>query len=133
MEETTCVKRYHRTRRLLGVASFLLDLLVLLVLLFTGWTINLRGAAQRWSEHPALAMLIYLLLFGLITKVVGLPLDFLRGFWLEHRYGLSNLTRRGWIKDQLKGFAVGGLLAALGIELVYGTMRRWPAHWWIIS
>ncbi len=133
MEDTPRVKRYHRTRRILSVAAFLLDVAVLLILLFAGGSISLRAVAESWSVHPALALLIYLVFFGVITKTVGLPLDFARGFWLEQRYGVSNLTVGGWIKDQLKGFVVGSVLAALGLECLYWTMRRWPEHWWVIS
>lgn len=133
MEDSPEVKRYHRTRRRLSVASFLLDLAVLVILLATGGSIALRAVAERWSHHPALALLIFLGTFGVITKTVGLPLDFIRGYWLEHRYGLSNLTLAEWIKDQLKGFGVGGALAAVGLECVYAIMRRWPEHWWLIS
>lgn len=133
MEDSPRVKRYHRTRRVLSVAGFLLDLALLLLLLFTGWTITLRVWAERSTDQPALALLIYLGFFGVIAKALGLPLDFLGGFWLEHRYGLSNLTLWAWVKDQLKGFAVGGVLAALSVEVLYGTMRRWPDGWWIIS
>ena len=133
MEDAPQVKRYHKTCRILGVAAFLLDIAVLLVLLFVGGSVRLRALATSWSGHPALALLIYLLFFGVITKAVGLPLDFARGFWLEHRYGLSNLMVGTWIKDQLKGFLVGGVLAVLGLECLYWTMRRWPEYWWMIS
>jgi STE24 endopeptidase len=131
--EDARAKRYHRTRRFFSVAEFLVEIAVLTTLLLTGWTITLRATAEHWTAHPALALLIYLLMFGVITKAVGLPLDFASGFWLEHRYGLSNLTLGGWIKDQLKGFVVGGALAVLGLECLYATMRYWPEHWWIIS
>ncbi|MBZ5514145.1 MAG: M48 family metallopeptidase [Acidobacteriia bacterium] len=133
MEDSPRVKQYHRAQRILSVAAFLLDALVLVVLLASGWSISMRAAAERLTLHPAPALLVYLLFFGAITKVVGLPLDYIRGFRLEHRYGLSNLRLAGWVKDQLKGLAVGGLLAAVGLECLYGTMRRWPEHWWIIS
>jgi STE24 endopeptidase len=126
------VKRYHRTGRILSVSGYVLDLAVLLTLLFTGWTAALRDVALHYSSWPWLALLIYLLLFGLITRVVGLPLDFFGGYWLEHRYGLSNLTLAGWVKDQLKGLVVGGVLGVLALELVYFAIRRWPQHWWIV-
>ena len=133
MEDSARVKAYHRARRRLSVGSFLLDLAVIVILLFTGGSIALRAVAERSSHHPALALLIFLGIFGVITKTAGLPLDFISGYWLEHRYGLSNLTLAGWVKDQLKGFAVGGALAALGLECIYAIMRRWPEHWWLIS
>jgi STE24 endopeptidase len=132
MTDSDRVRSYHRTGRILSVAGYLLDLALLLILLFTGWTVALRTLALHYSQRPWLALLIYLGLFGIITQVLGLPLDFLRGFWLEHRYGLSNLTLAGWAKDQLKGIAVGGTLAVLAVEFLYAVMRRWPERWWII-
>lgn len=126
------VKRYHRAGRILSVAGYLLDLALLLLLLFAGWSVELRTLALHYSARPWLALLVYLLLFGAITQGAGLPLDFLHGFWLEHRYGLSNLTFAGWVKDQLKGLAVGGTLMALVVELTYEAIRTWPEHWWIV-
>ena len=133
MEDSPRVKRYHRTRRVLSVAGFLLDLAVLVALVLTGWTIALRATAERWSHQPALALLIYLALFGFITQTIGLPFDFLRGYWLEHQYELSNLTLGGWVKDQFKGFAVGSVLGVVALESLYGIMRHWPTHWWVIA
>ncbi|MBI1941627.1 MAG: M48 family metallopeptidase [Acidobacteria bacterium] len=133
MQDSLRVKHYHRARRLLGVAGFVLDLAVLAALLFTGWTVALRALASSRTNQPALAILIYLALFGIAAKAAGLPLDYARGFWLEHRYGLSNLTLRAWVKDQVKGFLVGGVLAAIALECLYWTMRRWPEDWWVIS
>ncbi len=132
MPDSDHVKRYHRTGRILSVAACLVDLALLLILLFTGWTIALRTLALDYSARPWLALLIYLGLFGAITQVVSLPFDFLRGFWLEHRYGLSNLTLAGWVKDQLKGLAVGATLGVLAMEFLYAAMRRWPELWWIL-
>jgi STE24 endopeptidase len=125
------VKQYHRTSRLLSVAGYIVDFVLLLILLFTGWSVGLRTVALHYSSRPWLALLIYLILFGAITQVAGLPFSFLDGFWLEHRYGLSNLTLAGWVKDQLKGLAVGGALGLLAMEFLYAATRRWPEHWWI--
>lgn len=132
MEDSARAKHYHRTRRILGVAGFSLDLAYLVLLLATGWTISLRELAERVSSHAAVALIVYMILFGLAAKLVGLPLDYVRDFRLEHRYGLSNLTVGGWIKDELKGVAVGGVLGLLALEFVYWTLRAWPADWWLI-
>jgi Zn-dependent protease with chaperone function len=133
MDEAQRAKKYHRAGRILGVAGFALDLALLVVLIFAGWTSGLRTFTENVTAHPALALLIYFILFGLILQFPGLPLGYLKGYWLEHQYGLSNLTFWNWVKDELKGLAVGGTLGTLGVELVYWTMRNWPATWWIIS
>jgi hypothetical protein len=128
MEDSLRVKRYHRSRRALGVAGFLLDFAILLILLFTRWTIGLRTWSERWNNPPAFALLIYLSIFGLITRLVRYPLDFMKGFWLEHRFGLSNLSLSGWVKDQMKGLTLGGGLMVLGAEFLYWSTRRWPQY-----
>jgi len=130
-EDSDRVKNYHRTSRFLSVAGYVVDFVLLLILLFAGWSVALRTLALHYTLRPWLALLIYLVLFGAITQVAGLPFSFLDGFWLEHRYGLSNLTLAGWVKDQLKGLAVGGTLGLLAAEFLYAAMRRWPEHWWI--
>ncbi len=131
-EDSPRVKRYHRTRRVLGVAGFAVDFLLLVVLLATGWTISFRVWAEKTSTHAALALVVYLAILGLLSKGLSLPLDFVQGYWLEHRYGLSNQTISDWIMDQLKALALGGALAILGLEFLYWTLRRWPSHWWVV-
>ena len=126
------VKLYHRTSRILSVAGYVVDLAIMLLLLFAGWSASLRTLALHTSSRPWLALIIYLLLFGAITQAVGLPFSFLESFWLEHRYGLSNLALAGWVKDQLKGLAVGSVLGLLAMEFLYAAIRRWPVHWWVV-
>jgi STE24 endopeptidase len=133
MDESQRARYYHRARRILSVAGFIFDLALLLALIFLGWSISLRSFAEREASHPALALLIYLVLIGLIFDIPGIPLGYLKDYWLEHRYGLSNLTFWKWVKDELKGLALGGALAILGIELIYWTIRNWPDKWWVIS
>lgn len=126
------VKRYHRTGRVLAVANYAMGVVVLFVLLFAGWSAVLRNVAWHYTTRPWLALLIYLVLFGLITQAVSLPFDYLSGYRLEHRFSLSNLTLAAWVRDQLKGFAVGAALGLPALEFIYAAIRRWPERWWII-
>jgi len=125
-------RRYHRTQRFLAVAGYLIDLALLGILLFTGWSAALRSSAERVAQPWALSLLIYAAVLALVLKIVSLPLDYLEGFWLEHRHGLSKLTFRGWLWDEVKGLLVGGALGALALELIYGALRVWPRNWWAI-
>jgi STE24 endopeptidase len=51
---------------------------------------------------------------------------------VEHRYGLSNLSRRGWLAEQAKKTAVGMAFEAPLTAVVYATIRRSPRRWWLI-
>src|SRR6202521_5964018 len=126
-------RRYNRIRRWLGIADFVLGLLLLLVLLGTGWNGTLRDLAMHGAyEHYTLAVFLYVVMLMLIGKLLGLGLDFY-GFRLEHRYNLSNQKLHAWVWDETKGFLVGVALASILVELLYFIIREFPQNWWLIA
>ena len=126
-------RRYNRIRRWLGIADFVLGLVLMVVLLATGWTGTLRDVAYKAAfQHYGLAVFLYVLMLLLLGKFLGLGLDYY-SFRLEHRYQLSNLRLRGWIWDEAKGFLVGVVLAGIVAELLYFIMRETPQHWWLVA
>ena len=126
-------RRYNRIRRWLEIADFVLGLVLLVVLLETGWSSSLRDLAYRAAfQNYTLAVFLYLLMLMVVGKLLGLGLDFY-GFRLEHRFQLSNQRLRAWGWDQVKAFLVGVVLAAIVTELLYFIIREVPQHWWLIT
>jgi len=124
-------RKYNRIHRWLGIAEFALGLALLLVLLLTGWTGWLRDIAYR-SQSYVLAVFLYTLMLVVISKVVGLGLDYY-GFRLEHRYKLSNQKMRGWVWDEVKGLLVSAVLAGVLVEMLYFIIRQFREHWWVLA
>ncbi len=126
-------RRYNRIRRWLGIADFLVGLLFLLVLLFTGWNGTLRDFALHGAfEHYAFAVFLYVLMLMLIGKALGLGLDYY-GFRLERHFNLSNQRLRAWAWDEIKGLLVGVVLGTIVVELLYFIIRQAPQYWWLIA
>lgn len=131
--DSPAVRRYNRIHRWLGLADAVIGFLLLVVLLVTGWTGNLRdwsylGARQEYF----LALFLYVLMFSLIMKVISFPLDYF-SFRLEHQYHLSNQKLRSWLWDEAKGWLVGLVLGTVFVEIIYGVIRIAPQSWWIIA
>src|ERR1700745_1868924 len=96
--------RYNRIRRWLGVADFVIGSAFLVLLLVTGWTGWLRDLAlRRGFQNYTLAVFLYLFFLLLISKVLGLGLDYY-GFRLERNFQLSDQKVRAWIWDETKSF-----------------------------
>jgi len=126
-------RRYNRIRRRLGVADFVVGFVFLVVLLITGWSGWLRDLAIKVAgQHYALDVFLYLLFLLVISKALGIGLDYY-GFLLERRFKLSTQRFRSWAWDETKGFLVGLVLAAVVVELLYFTLRQWPQHWWLVA
>ena len=126
-------RKYNRIRRWLGIAEFALALAMLILLLTAGWSGWLRDFAYGNSfQSYALAVFLYVLLLAVISKAIGLPLDWY-SFHLEHRYQLSNQKLTAWIWDETKGFLVTVVFASMLVELLYFVIRHFPQYWWLIA
>ncbi len=126
-------RRYNRIHRWLGIADFVIGAAFLIVLLATGWSGWLRDIAlRRGFQNYTLSVFIYLFFLLLISKVLGLGLDYY-GFRLEQKFQLSNQRLRSWLWDEVKGFLLGLVMAGIVVELLYFMIRQSPQHWWIIT
>lgn len=126
-------RRYNRTKRWLGVGDFVIGFGLLIVLLGTGWTGALRDLAYRGaSQNYTFAVFLYVLMLMLISKAIGLPLEYYE-FRLEHRFHLSNQRLRSWLWDEVKGMLIGLVMAIVIVELIYLLLRQDPQHWWLIA
>jgi STE24 endopeptidase len=126
-------RRYNRIKRWLGIADFAVGFVFLVVLLVTGWSGWLRDLAYRMGfQNYSLSVFMYLLLLLIISKALGIGLDYY-GFRLERRYKLSTQRFRSWAWDEVKGFLVGLVMGSVVVEVLYFTLRQWPLHWWVLA
>jgi Zn-dependent protease with chaperone function len=125
-------KKYESIKYLIAVSGFALDIVILIYLLLHG-SVRIRDFAESAASSEAIAVLIYILVVGFIFKLVQLPLAFYSGYLIEHRFQLSRQTVADWVKDQLKGLAVGIPLGVGAVELVYYLLRAHPESWWLYA
>lgn len=127
MEHTNDPKRYARERFWLGLFSGGFNLLLLVLLLVTGFSISIA----RWcAGRPALVVLEYVLLVGAGFQILDLP-----GAWLgrriEIRYGMNRQNVGSWLWDEAKSALLAAVLGVGAAELVYWLLRASPEHWWL--
>jgi STE24 endopeptidase len=118
--------RYHRLRRRASVLSTLVAAVTLLLLAVTPGS---RLLADLSGGYVA----VYVILLAVLLEVLTLPLAFQIGWRLERKYNLSRETAAEWLRDRLKGFAVGLPLAMAAAVIVYGAARLWPDWWWLAA
>ena len=130
MSETDASARaYARSRRRLLLIDLAAGLAFLALFQWSGTSLALaRWWSGRCSSEPLL-ILGYLAVFGAVYCLVMLPLRFYGSFRLEHRFGLSRLTVKGWIVREAKQLAVSAVLGAALIEGLYALLRYAPESW----
>jgi STE24 endopeptidase len=128
-EKRRLTKYYTRGR----LVSFLVQGIVI-PFVFFGFLI-LSGAGSALAAALPFAWYIQVPLFFtvifLALNIVYLPTNFYFSYVYEHKYGLSNYTKRLWAKDHLK-FSLFGYLTSMPV--VAGLYFLLPlANWWIIA
>ena len=130
-EKQLQAKRYEKEKRLLGLASMALSLVILLAFYFSGlsaWLANLQiGNSIIWT------FLLYVLSFQMISVFFGFPLSFYSSYVHEHRWNFSNHTVKSWLWEQIKGFLVGLILMLILLGLLFWIMALYPQNWWFIA
>lgn len=121
---------YTVARERLGLIETGLGLLVSI-----GWAwggIELLDHALEAIMLPSIVRgVAFLIGTGVVQALIGLPVDVVRAFGLEERFGFNRTTPGLFLRDKLKGWA---LALALSIPLVAAAlwiMRTASGLWWL--
>ncbi len=124
-------KQYAVIRRKFWLAETAVQFLLLILLCFL-------PAVRQWAfwveaqfPQPAAQVAAYAAPLWLIWTILSLPLDWLRGYRLEHRFGLSNQSEKSWLADYLKGVFLSAAFGLIVVETMAGLLRWKLDSWWI--
>ena len=124
---------YSKIRTVLAFVAPLYDLIIALVILFSGLAAAMGNIAGNLGRRLYVRVLVFLALYTAVELVLSFPLTCYLGFSLEHQYGLSTQSFGSWLGEQGKGAAVRvaifGMIPILWLG--YRAIARWPRHWWL--
>jgi STE24 endopeptidase len=122
---------YARIQRRLTFVDLAIGLVYLVLWLAFGWSLALKDRLLTFTTNEWLLVALFAIIFGGIFALISLPLSYYEGFVLPHRFGLATQNLRGWIIDQIKAGAIGGILGLLLLEIIYAVLRAFPNTWWL--
>jgi STE24 endopeptidase len=132
-------REYAKIRRRLSFVDLGIAAVGLLIVFVTGldkWLRNIIQGISFLSWQPVqgwypLQILLYFLLAILVYQLITSPLGYYSGFVLPHRYGISTMSLKSWVKDLFKGLGLGLVLEVAAITLIYGLLAFQPLTWWL--
>lgn len=72
-----------------------------------------------------------MLVLGIASSILFSPLNYYIGFYIEHKYKLSNQTFWKWIWEGMKGILVGSVIGLPLLLLFYYVMKNFGMMWWL--
>jgi len=124
-------KEYARIHRRLFVAELVFGAVYVLGWIIFGLSPWLRDQIYLLTETFWLAVPLFAIGFGLPYTILTAPLNYYSGFVLPHRYEQSTQSFGDWLKDQLKGVALSGVLGLVVLLVIYSLLATTPRTWWL--
>src|SRR6185369_3595794 len=115
----------------LGLWDSLFDNIVLIIFLFGGLIATYDHFVSSLSTSPLFAAILFFLLLGWASTLLGIPFDLYGTFRIEARYGFNTTTPRIWITDFLKSQGIGAVLLIFLIGVVFRLIGWSPQRWWL--
>jgi len=104
--------------------------IALILLLYTGLSGRMWNWSRRVGRFRLPAMILYVLLFLIVTALLALPLSYYLEYHLEHSFGLSNQSLGDWVIDGLKSMLVSWVFLTLVAGILFSLVRSYPRAWW---
>jgi len=115
----------------LGLWDSLFDNALLLIFLFGGLLVQYDRFVGGLGGSFILSGILFFLLLTWAQTLLGIPFDLYGTFRIEARYGFNTMTPRLWISDFLKSQAIGTLLLAFLLAVVFWLIQWSPQQWWL--
>ncbi|MEE9386125.1 MAG: M48 family metallopeptidase [Nannocystaceae bacterium] len=113
--------------------SFLLGAALHIGLLRYRISARMRDIAERVTRFWPVHVIVYFLIYLLITTIVLFPWSIYTGFFREHAYDLANQGFGEWFGERMKGLVLGAVLGGIAVVLAYLMFRKAARAWWAWS
>lgn len=124
-------KTYNNLKLASSVSKAVATFLLVLLFVLSGASRSLLLLLHHWSSNNYVLFLLFVGIGGLASGIIFFPLNYYTGFYLEHKYKLSNQDLIGWMWEDLKGLLVSLVIIIPVLLLFYFALNKYGSLWWL--
>ncbi len=124
-------KKYNNIKLAISIAEGIVSFILVLLFVLLGYSLQLENYLTGFIENQYLLFLAFILVIGFAGSVLSFPVSWYSGFYLEHKYNLSNQTFRKWIWEGLKGLLVSLVIGIPILLTFYYVLNTFDSLWWL--
>lgn len=125
-------KEYNRKKIILSITEMIIGLLFLLLIVLTGFSKNLVGWLRNYIDNAYLLLIAFTGTIGIIDMLIMFPFSWYSGFYLEHKFDLSNQNFGQWLWEKSKAMLVSLPIGLVLLLIFYAVLRNYSTYWWAI-
>lgn len=124
-------KRYNNIKLAVGISEGIASFVIILLFVWFGYSKELENYLSEYFSNQYLLFLVFLFVVGFAGSILSFPISFYTGYYLEHKYNLSNQTLWKWILEGIKGLLVSLVIGVPILLLFYFTLNQFSDLWWL--
>jgi STE24 endopeptidase len=124
-------KKYNNIKLAIGIGEGIASFVLILLFVSLGYSKQLESYLSEYFLNQYLLFLLFLFVVGLAGSILSFPISYYTGFYLEHKYNLSNQTFWKWILEGLKGLLVSLVIGVPILLLFYFVLNYFGTNWWL--
>ena len=127
----TDAKKYNNIKLAIGIGEGVISFILILLFVWIGYSLKLENYLSTFIQNSYLLFISFILVVGFVGSVLSFPISYYTGFYLEHKYNLSNQTFWKWIWEGLKGMLVSLIIGIPILLIFYFSLNYFGDIWWL--
>jgi STE24 endopeptidase len=124
-------KKYNNIKLAIGIGEGIISFILMLLFVWLGYSLKLENFLSHYISNAYLLFISFLFVIGIVGSILSFPISYYTGFYLEHKYNLSNQTFWKWILENLKGLLVSLVIGIPILLIFYFVINYFGLIWWL--
>jgi len=124
-------KKYNNIKLAIGIIEGIVSFILILLFVWLGYSKELELYLSEYFPNEYLLFLAFLFVIGFAGSILSFPISYYTGYYLEHKYNLSNQTFWKWILEGLKGLLVSLIIGVPILLTFYFFLIYFATIWWL--
>jgi len=125
-------KRYNNIKLSIGIGKSIISFILIFLFVSLGYSLFLEKYIQNIFSSHYFVFMGYVFAVGVSSSILFMPVNFYTGFYLEHKYNLSNQTFSKYIIENIKSMLVGLVIGVPILLLFYFVLNQFADLWWLV-
>jgi STE24 endopeptidase len=124
-------KRYNNIKLAVGIIEGILTFILIYIFVVSGLSYLLEKYLSAFISSNYLQFICFAAIAGAVMGIIFLPFNYYSGFYLEHRYKLSNQTFMKWVWENVKGLLVSSIVGLPLLLFFFFVINKYGEWWWL--
>ena len=124
-------KRYNNIKLAVGISEGIASFILILLFVWLGYSLRLENYLSEFISSSYLLFICFILVVGFAGSILSFPVSYYSGFYLEHKFNLSNQTFGKWIWENFKGLLVSLVIGIPILFTFFFFLNYFGSIWWL--